>query len=142
MSFPIIAAILIAAVLFAWIFIRKGWQKALWVYLAVFSLAAAGIILFNSYSDISAGNFNWAGLPLQLAFFLPPYIVALCLRGKKISVIILALCLLIVSIPLIGIFRFNPLNIETIAKALVFAPIMISLLFYGQRRFVKTTEQR
>lgn len=141
MSFPTIVVLLFVAVVFGVLFIKKEWQKALWVYLAIYILAVAGLLFVDTYTDISTGNFNWVALPLPLALLLPPYIVALGLLGKKIPVIILVLCLIIVAIPLAGIFKFNPLNIATIAKAFIFIPLIISLLYFGQRRLVTMKEQ-
>ncbi len=110
-------------------------EKTLGVYLAIYALAVVLLIFYQ----IFAGNFELVSLPLPLIMLIPAGIVALGLRGKKISIILLLLGLLIVAVPVIGIFNFNPLNLATIGKALLFAPLVAGLVYFGYRRvFGKT----
>ena len=110
------------------------WKKALWIYLALYILGMAIGIVYFSIVDIRNGEFQAIALLLPLFMFVPAGVLVFELRDKKVSIIFTILGLLIVAVPLVGIFRFNDMNFATIAKALIFLPMLVGLIYFGYKR--------
>ena len=115
------------------------WKKALWVYLAIYTLGVVALIVSSAIADIREGEFYPISLVFPLLLFVPAGILAFGLRKNRIPIILTLLGLLIVAVPLAGILRFNEMSIATIGKALLFVPLLAGLVYFGYRRvFGKT----
>ncbi len=112
------------------------WKKALWIYIGLYIAVMVGAIFYNFYTEIQAGTgINWAGLPLMLLMFLPAIAIVLELRGKKAPVFLTVFSLLIVAVPVAGIFNFNDFSLATVGKALLFIPLIVGLIYFLIQRF-------
>jgi hypothetical protein len=56
---------------------------------------------------------------------------------KKAPILLSLLALLIVAVPVAGIFNFNDMSLATIGKALLFLPMIAGLAYFGFRRLFK-----
>jgi len=110
------------------------WKKALWVYAWLYVLIIAGGILYQAVVDIINKDFQIIAMIFRLLMFLPAWVVLSGLKGKRISIFLTILGLLMMAIPVAGIFNFNEMSLLTIGKALLFVPMIIGLVYYG---FVK-----
>lgn len=113
------------------------WRKALWIYLALYVLGIIGLIVYGAVTSIGEGEFQPISLLAPLLLFVPALTLAFDLRGKKTPIIALLFGLLVVAVPLAGIIRFNPMNIATIGKLLLFVPMLAGLLYFSYRRLFK-----
>jgi hypothetical protein len=110
------------------------WKKALWIYLGLYILGVVILVIYDSIEDISSGQFDPVSLLLPLLMFLPAGVLVFELREKKVPILITILALLIVAVPLVGIFRFNAIGFATIGKALLFLPMLAGLICFGYKR--------
>jgi hypothetical protein len=117
------------------------WKKALWVYLCLYAIGLVYLIISTAIRDSGAGTFDLATLLLSLVFLLPAILVAFDLRGKKVPILLLLLGLLIIAFPIVGIFNFNEMNLETIGKALLFVPMIVGLVYPGYKRVSGTMKR-
>ena len=115
------------------------WKKALWVYLAIYTLGVVALIVSSAIADIREGEVYPISLVFPLLLFVPAGILAFGLRKNRIPIILILLGLLIVAVPLAGILPFNTMSVATIGKALLFVPLLAGLVYFGYRRvFGKT----
>jgi hypothetical protein len=56
---------------------------------------------------------------------------------KKAPILLSLLALLIVAVPVAGIFNFKAMSLVTIGKALLFLPMIAGLAYFGFRRLFK-----
>jgi hypothetical protein len=110
------------------------WKKVLWGYLWLYILGVVLLIVYNSIIDIRNGDFLPVTLILPLFLLIPAGIIILELRGKKVPIIITIIGLLIIAVPVVGIFNFNDLNFATIGKAVIFVPLLAGLIYFGYKR--------
>ena len=113
------------------------WKKALWVYIWLYILVMAGGIVYNAVIDIQNNDFQPVAIIFPLLMFLPAWVVARGLQGKKVSILLTILGLLIIAVPVVGIFNFNDMNLVTIGKALLFVPMIGGLIYFGYKRLFK-----
>jgi len=113
------------------------WKKALWIYLGLYVVGVVGVIIYNSIIDISNGEFIAASLILPLILLIPAGVIYFELRAKKVFILITILAILIVAVPLVGIFRFNDFELATIGKALIFLPMLVGLIYFGYQRLFR-----
>ena len=71
---------------------------------------------------------------LPLLMFIPAGVVAAELKDKKVSIFLTLFGLLIVAVPVVGIFNFDGVNLVTIGKALIFVPMIAGLIYFGYKR--------
>lgn len=107
------------------------WKKALWVYVWLYILLVAGGILYQAFIDIQNNDFQPVAIILPLLMFLPAWVVLSGLKGKKVSILFSILGLLLMAIPVVGIFNFNDMSLLTIGKALLFFPMIVGLVYFG-----------
>lgn len=113
------------------------WKKALWIYTWLYVVVLAGGILYQVYDDIRGNEFQIISLIFPLVMFIPAWAVLSGLKGEKVSILLIILGLLIMAIPVAGIFNFNEMNWQTVAKALLFVPMIVGLLYFGYMRLQK-----
>ena len=110
------------------------WKKALsvynWLYIAVMVIG----IGYNAYIDISSGEFQPVSLILPLVIFLPAAVIHFGLKGRKVSILLTLLGLLIIAVPVLGMFNFDGFTLATIGKALLFVPMLAGLIYFGYMR--------
>ena len=115
------------------------WRKALWVYLAIYTLGVVALIVSGAIADIREGEFYPIALVLPLLMFVPAGILAFGLRKNRIPILLVIVGLFIVAVPVIGILRFNEMSVATIGKVLLFVPLLAGLVYFGYKRvFGKT----
>jgi hypothetical protein len=117
------------------------WKKALWVYTGLYLAIMVFAIFYNFYTEIQAGEINWVGVPLMLFSFLPGIALVIGLRGKKVPILLTLFSLLVIAIPVAGIFTFNNFSLLTIGKFLLFVPMIIGLIYFGIQRFRKESTE-
>ena len=110
------------------------WKKALWVYAWLYILVIAGAIVYNAVLDIQKNDFQLVALIFPVLMVLPGWVALRGLQEKRISILLTLFGLLLIAIPVAGIFNFNDLGLATIGKALLFVPMIVGLVYYG---FVK-----
>ena len=110
------------------------WKKALWVYLGLYILGMLIGIVYNMIKDISGDKFQLVALIFPLLMFVPAGVLVFELREKKVSILITLFGLLIVAVPVVGIFNFNDMSLATIGKALLFLPMIAGLIYFGYKR--------
>ncbi len=110
------------------------WKKALQVYVWLYILVIAGGIVYQAVVDIQNNDFLPVAVILPLLMLLPAWLVLRGIKGKKVSIILAILGLLVIAIPVVGIFNFNDFDLLTIGKALLFVPMIVGLVYFG---FVK-----
>ena len=113
---------------------HQMWKKVLWVYVWLYVLVMSGGIVYNAIVDIQNNNFQLVALIFPLLMFLPAWVVARGLQGKKVFILFTLLSLLLVAIPVAGIFNFNDMSLLTIGKALLFAPMIVGLIWVGFKK--------
>lgn len=112
------------------------WKKALWAYLGLYILGVVILIGYNSIVDLRNGEFLPVALILPLFMLVPAGVLIFELRDKKVSIIITIIGLLIIAVPVVGIFNFNDMNFATIGKALLFVPMLAGLIYFGYKRLL------
>jgi len=110
------------------------WKKALWFYLWLYILGVVILIVYNSIVDLRNDEFLPVALILPLFMLVPAGVLVFELREKKVPIIITIIGLLIIAVPVVGIFNFNDLNFATIGKALIFVPMLVGLIYFGYQR--------
>ena len=110
------------------------WGKALKTYLWLYVLSITLMIGYNTVADIQHKSFQPVALILPLLMFLPALILFCELQEKKIPILLTIIALLIVAVPVAGIFNFNEMGLATVLRALIFLPLIIGLLYFGYRR--------
>jgi hypothetical protein len=115
------------------------WKKALWIYLAIYTLGVVAIIVSGAITDIREGEFYPIALVFPLLLLAPAAILAFGLRKNRIPILLVILGLVIVAVPLAGILRFNEMSIATIGKALFFVPLLAGLGYYGYKKIFGKT---
>ena len=113
------------------------WKKALWVYLGLYVLGGVYSFITFLIERVSAGTFEAVSVIMPLMMLLPVVVVAFELREKKVWFILILFSLLITAIPTAGIFNFNDFNLATVAKAMIFLPMIAALLYFGYKRLFK-----
>lgn len=113
------------------------WKKLLWIYLGLYGAAILYGLVSQIIENVQVGEINIAGYIFILLMFAPALAVALGLKGKKVHILLVLFGLLVIAVPLAGIFNFNEMNLETIGKALLFAPMLIGLFYYGFKGFFR-----
>ena len=108
-------------------------KKAFWVYLG---LAFIGVI-YVVVNSILQGNTEVITIIFSLVFFWPVIALALELSAKKVPLIFLLFALLLVAVPVVGIFNFDGFNPVTIGKALLFVPAIAGLVYYCYRHIFR-----
>jgi len=113
------------------------WKKALWVYLGLFVIG----ILYLFVSDLikGTGNVTLASLPMMLLSFLPAVTIAIGLRGKKVPILLTLFSLLLIAVPVVGMFNFDGFTLATFGKFLLFVPMFAGLFYFGYQRLRKNT---
>ena len=112
-------------------------KKGMWIYTALISAAILALIGYQIYKDLQIGDFQAITYIFILALFLPPAVLAWGLKGKKGSILLILLSLLLTAVPVIGIFNFNNLDLATIGKAALFLPMIVGLIYYGIKSLSK-----
>ncbi|MCP4140929.1 MAG: hypothetical protein GY755_11695 [Chloroflexi bacterium] len=107
------------------------WKKALWAYAWLYIILMAGGILYQAFLDIRGHDFQIIALVFPLLMFIPAWVVLAGLKEKRLSVLLTIFSLLLIAIPIAGIFNFNDMSLITVGKALLFVPMVIGLLYYG-----------
>jgi hypothetical protein len=113
------------------------WKKALWLYLALYTVGLFGVLIDFALKENQAGRFDPLTLLFALVFLIPAGVLALNLRGKKISILLTLLAMLITSGPVAAILNFNTMDLATIGKALLFVPMIGGLVYYGYKKLFK-----
>ena len=113
------------------------WKKALWVYAWLYVLVMAGGIIYQAVVDIQNNDFQLVAVIFPLLMFIPAWVVLTGLKGKKVSILLTLLGLLLMAVPVAGIFNFNEMSLLTIGKALLFVPMIIGLCYFGYKRLFK-----
>jgi hypothetical protein len=117
------------------------WKKAGWLYLGLYVLGFLIVIVQFAQTQIQAGEFDLISLILSLVFLFPAGVLAFNLREKKVAIVFTLIGLLIVAVPVVAIFNFNAINLETIGKALIFLPMIVGLLFPVYQRLTVKLQQ-
>ena len=112
------------------------WKKALWAYLWLYILGVVLLIVYNSIIDLRNGEFLPVALMLPLFLLVPAGILVFEVREKKVPIVVTIVGLLIVAVPVVGIFNFNELNLATIGKAFIFVPLLAGLIYFGYQRLL------
>ena len=94
------------------------------------------MIGYNTVADIQHKSFQLVALILPLLMFIPAIVLFSELREKKVSIIFTILALLIVVVPVAGIFNFNDMSMATISKTLIFLPMIAGLIYFGYKGLV------
>ena len=110
------------------------WKKALQAYIWLYILSIVILIGYNTVADIEHRNFQPVALILPLLMFLPALVLFFELGEKKVSIIFTIIGLLIIAVPVAGIFNFNEMSVATVGKALIFLPMIVGLIYFGYRR--------
>jgi len=113
------------------------WNKAVWAYLAIYTVGVSYINISAMIKDYAEKGFDYSSILLFLFFLLPAALVAIELLGlvkSKLFTIIFAIfnimAFLFVAIMVMGILNFNTVGVETFAKALLFIPMLGCLGYY------------
>lgn len=110
------------------------WKKAGWLYLGLYTLGVLTVIVINAQRDIRAGAFDPIMLLFPLLWLIPAGVLALGLRGKKVSILLTLLGLLITAVPVAGILNFNSMDLATMGKLFIFLPLITGLIYFGYKR--------
>lgn len=113
------------------------WKKVLWVYAWLYVLVMAGGILYQAVVDIINNDFQPVAVIFPLLMFLPAWVILSGLKGKKVSILLTLFGLLLMAVPVAGIFNFNEMSLLTISKALLFVPMIAGLCYFGYLRLAK-----
>jgi hypothetical protein len=116
---------------------KPMWKKLCWLYLGLYVLGVLYVIISYAIKSIQAGDFELISLILPLVFFIPGAVLALNLRGKKVSIIFTLFGLLITAVPVAGILNFNEMDLATIGKVLLFMPLLVGLCYFGYKQLFK-----
>jgi hypothetical protein len=118
------------------------WKKAGWLYLGLYILGIVVVTGINIQKNIQDSAFDpISTIFFVLVMFIPAIVLFLALRGKKVSILLTLIGLLIIIVPVVGILNFNELSLETIGKALLFLPMIGGLLYSGYMRLSKNLKQ-
>ena len=113
------------------------WKKALWVYLGLYVVGIVGLMIYYVVTNVHTGELQLISLIMPLFFFLPAGVVAWGLRGKKVSILLTLLGLLIMAVPVAGTLHMNDMSFATIGKVLLFLPMIAGLIYVGYKRLFK-----
>jgi len=105
--------------------------------LILYVIGLIGGIIYTSILDIQSGDFIVVSLILPLVMLIPAAVIYFELREKKVFILITLLAILIIAVPLLGIFNFNDFNLATIGKALLFVPMLVALIYFGYKRLFR-----
>ncbi len=103
----------------------------------LYVIGLIGGIIYTSILDIQSGDFIVVSLILPLVMLIPAAVIYFELREKKVFILITLLAILIIAVPLLGIFNFNDFNLATIGKALLFVPMLVALIYFGYKRLFR-----
>ncbi len=118
------------------------WKKAGWLYLGLYILGIVAATVINIQKSIQDGAIDPISTILFVVVMLiPAFALFLVLRGKKVPILLTLVGLLIIVAPVVAIFNFNEMNLETIGKALLFLPMIGGLFYSGYMRFSKNLKQ-
>jgi len=107
------------------------WRKLLWAYLVIYILGVVLLIIYDAVVDLGNQDFQPISLLLPIFLLVPAGVLVSALRQKKVPLFLIIVSLLIVAIPLAGIFGFNDLSFATLGKALFFVPLLAGLIYFG-----------
>jgi hypothetical protein len=113
------------------------WKKAGWLYVGLYILGYIVLMVISTQKEIQAGQFDAITLLISLIFLIPAAVLALNLKGKKVSILLTLLALLITAAPVAAILNFNNFDLATIGKALIFLPMVAGLIFFGYKKLSK-----
>ncbi|MBC8505710.1 MAG: hypothetical protein H8D34_12675 [Chloroflexi bacterium] len=113
------------------------WKKALWIYLILFVVGFLGYFIYDAIVALSNNEFDPTSLIGVFVMLIPAAVLYFELRGKKVFILITIIAILIVAVPLLGIFNFNDFNLATIGKALIFVPMLVGLIYFGYKRLFR-----
>jgi hypothetical protein len=113
------------------------WKKAGWIYVGLYILGYVYIMISSTLKEIQAGQFDAITLLISLIFLIPAGVLAINLKGKKVSILFTLLALLITVAPVAAILNFNNFDLTTIGKTLVFLPMITGLIFFGYIKLFK-----
>ena len=109
------------------------WKKPLQVYLWLYILSVVAMIVYKTIADIQHKSFQPVALILPLLMFVPAIVLFCELQGKRKPIYLLIFSLLIVAVPVAGIFNFNKMSLETILRSLIFLPMIAGLVYFGYK---------
>jgi hypothetical protein len=112
-------------------------KKALWLYLALFAVGVVYVLVQNLITDPNNTGSPITLIGFSLLYFLPPVLVAMELRGRKASILLVIISLLLIAFPVVGILNFNAFDLVTIGKVLLFVPMIVALIYFAVRRLGK-----
>lgn len=118
------------------------WKKAGWLYLGLYILGIVAITIYNMQKPAQNGAVD----PISTIFFvvlmlIPASVLFLVLKEKRVPILLTIVGLLIVAFPVLAIFKFNELSLETIGKALLFAPMIVGMLYPAYGRLSKNLKK-
>jgi hypothetical protein len=116
-------------------------KKALWVYLGLYILGFLVLFISSLIGGTNNNSFSPVDFIIAIFLFIPPAAVALGLRGKRVPILLTLFGLLIIMLPMVAIFNFNNPDWSTLGKALLFMPMIASLIYYGYKRLFKKEDQ-
>jgi hypothetical protein len=116
------------------------WKKALWIYLGIYILGILALIISASITEINEGTFQIGNRIFSLLLFVPVIPVVQGLRDKKASILLTLFGLFLLAVMEAGNFNFNKMELATIGKGLLFAPMIVALLYYGYQRLFKKSK--
>lgn len=111
-------------------------KKAGWVFVGIYTAAILYLGIAAMIKPDSAG-FSWTSVLSIVVMLLPAGVIAFELLGKKVPFIIILLPFLITVVLFLGIINFNTLNVETVAKAVLFGVTLLILGYMGVQRIRK-----
>jgi hypothetical protein len=117
------------------------WKKVGWLYIGLYVLGVLIAIIISAQKEIQAGGFDPVTLIYSLVFLFPAGVLAFNLREKKVAIVFTLIGLLVAVVPVVAIFNFNAINLETIGKALIFLPMIVGLLFPVYQRLTVKLQQ-
>jgi hypothetical protein len=118
------------------------WKKAGWLYLGLYILGIVAVTIYTMLKPSPDGAVD----PISSIFFvvlmlIPASGLFLVLKEKRVPILLTIISLLIIIVPVLAIFKFNELNMETIGKALLFVPMIAGLLFPAYGRLSKNLKK-
>ena len=105
-------------------------KKVFWIYIVLYSLGVIYIIIDGLINKQNSYGVDVITYLFVLIFFLPPLVIALRLLKKRVHILWTIISLLIIALPVLGILKFNEMNLETIGKAFIFLPMVIALFYF------------
>ena len=107
------------------------WIKALWIYLISFVVGFLGYFIYDAIINVGIDAFDPASLIGLLVMLIPALVLYFQLQGKKVFILFSIIAMLMVTVPILGIFNFNDFSLATIGKAFIFVPMLVGLIYFG-----------